>query len=128
LANIGTIKSITKEDGQIVAIVQAGTERPNDESCIVMGLGGVECHPLPGDVVVWADCGRENVIRAVIRDEQEAGLGESILFSRDSDGNVVASIHLKADGGLSATVDGGGWEMASDGTFIVNGGNLEVLP
>lgn len=128
MADIGTIKSITKEDGQIVAIVQAGTERPNDESCVVMGLGGVECHPRPGDVVVWADTGRERVVLAVIRDEQLAGEGEAILFARDGSDAVVAQIHLKSDGTIEASTDGGQFAMASDGTFTVNGGNLEVLP
>ena len=146
MANIGTIKSISKVDDQIVAIVQAGTERPNDETATVMGLAGLECHPVPGDVVLWVDTGRENVVLAVIRDEQVAGLGEAILFARDANDDVVAQLHLKADGAIEATssegaqlllradggiegiTDGGSFEMDSGGTLTVNNGNLEVLP
>lgn len=85
---------------------------------------GDDSHPLADDLVVTVSSGgREHAVAyADLVNEPMSGPGEKRIYSRDSDGALVASIWLKADGTVVITnADGGSFEMASGGDVTING-------
>jgi hypothetical protein len=100
----GKIKTISVDENSLVAEVDAGAS--DIVEAVLYGLAGVSDYPLPGDEVVISDTGSEYVIVAVFRGVPGGiGSGESILYSRDSGGNIAASV-----------------KCGSNGEVIVNGG------
>jgi hypothetical protein len=122
---IGTIKEITTEDDRIVATVKTGNGR--EISAVVYGLAGVESYPLIGDWAIVDDSqGRENAVLAIVSDNITAG-GETVVFGRDADGNIVSKITCKADGAIRGENDNGFFELGTGGQFNAND-NLTVDP
>jgi hypothetical protein len=108
---------------------------------------GDDSHPLPGDYVALVNTPRAGVSAAVgyadPKDLQLAQRGEKRLYSRDADGNVIATIWIKNDGtivlendevtaqakpsGEFSVVNGGGYfKLLSSGVFDVN--NVTISP
>lgn len=116
MALTGTIEEVNKVDGTLMvrATVKAG-----QEYTISLGqLGGADFYPLKGDMVTFDKAGNEWVAYAVFQKEAETAAGEWLAFSRNGQGEVVASFHLKNTGEV---------DVRSTGVFRVNG-HLEVDP
>lgn len=96
MAMIGHIKEVSIEDGQITAIVETGTGQA--VTARVMAASGAEFYPMPGDSVLCHKAGQEVVVSAVLHGDASTDRGEGVIFSRNESGDVVANIHLKADG------------------------------
>lgn len=96
MAISGTIKTLAIVEGQIVATVATGSGP--EVTVVIMPDAGGEFHPLPGDVVVYERSGQEYVAKAVFAADTSTLPGESLIFARNAAGEVVAKIHLKADG------------------------------
>lgn len=124
MAMIGHIKEVSIEDGQITAIVETGTGQA--VTARVMAASGAEFYPLPGDSVLCHKAGQEWDVSAVIHGDASAGPGEGIIFSRDESGEVVANIHLKADGKVivkSTT----GVEIGNASDFVAMSAKVDAL-
>jgi hypothetical protein len=104
VATIGHIKSTQIVDGQITAVVETGTGQT--VTGIVMPASGSEFHPLPGDRVLFHWAGQEVHISAVVSEDASTGKGESLIFSRNAAGQVVASVHLRDNGEVVITTTG----------------------
>jgi hypothetical protein len=104
VATIGHIKSTQIVDGQITAVVETGTGQA--VTGIVMPASGSEFHPMPGDRVLFHWAGQEVHISAVVSEDASTGRGESLIFSRNAAGQVVASVHLRDNGQVVITTTG----------------------
>ncbi len=93
---------------------------------------GDDSQPLPTDLMAASDNMESNGLNAVgYIDEKNAGIagpGEKRIYSRDSDGNVVASFYLQDDGTIimandngTLTLDASGDLDFTGGTFTING-------
>jgi len=82
----GTIESLVSERVQAMLYGQSGDDSP----------------PLPDDrvLIVSVDGSGRYVITGVLSESQGAEPGEKILYSRDSNGTVKATISFKSDGTL----------------------------
>ena len=63
-----------------------------------------------------------------IEEELNLAPGERAIFSTDEDGALKTVMKLSNDGSSFMSNDNGSYELKANGTFLVNGGNLEVLP
>jgi hypothetical protein len=94
---IGDILETKITDGAIECTVDFGSS--DIAPCILYGLAGVDTYPLPGDQVRASYNNGEWVIDAVFRDVQDGhSPGETIVYSRDEDGNVKATVKVTKDG------------------------------
>lgn len=109
--DIGTIKTITLEDGRLECAVDFGADDVDPLVVVYSGANRAE-YPLPGDEVVVDRDGAESVIVAVFREHPDGvGSGESIIYGRDGDGSPVSSVKLCSDG--KVLVNGGGRSAAA---------------
>jgi hypothetical protein len=96
---IGTVLTSTIEEGLIECTVDLGSD--DTVTCTLYGLAGVDSYPLPGDEVHVTINDEEYTITAVFRDAQDGfGPGETVVYSRDSDGNIKATVKCTADGNV----------------------------
>jgi len=124
MGQLGTIKEVNLSDGVITCKVV--TTPPNTITATVYGMAGMDTHPLPGDEVKVSFCNGEYIIDAVFRDNQ-AGAGETIVYGRDSSGDVVSLVHCKSDGEIESANSKGKWTLKANGQFDANG-NFTVDP
>jgi len=117
MGELGKIKELTLSGGEITCVVDIANG--GEKTATIYGLAGVDTYPLPGDEVKIDYNGGQWVVSAVFRDAG-AGAGETIIYSRNSDGNVVSSVHCKADGSIRAENDNGFFELKSNGQFNAN--------
>lgn len=109
--DIGTIKTITLEDGRLECVVDFGSDDVDPLVVIYNGANRAE-YPLPGDEVVVDRDGAESVIVAVFREHPDGvGSGESIIYGRDGDGNMVSSVKVCSDGNVKIN-DGTAGDLA----------------
>lgn len=102
MALIGHIKQIsTSVDGQITAVIETGNGPAL--TATVMSASGAEFYPQRGDVALCHMVGQEVIVSAVLHGTSTSAMGEALIFSRDTGGNVIASIHLAADGTVTIT-------------------------
>ena len=153
MAIIATIKTLSiDDDGYLIATYATGAEKGTnrvEETATVMQSAGAEFRPLPGDDVLVFDVGGENIAIGNLSGEAIGENGESVVYSRDSDGAIIAQTHHKTDGTVVTTVfdgetvkathqinpdgsfkfenENGDYEQKTNGTFSVNGGNFEVI-
>jgi hypothetical protein len=91
----GEIKNISVDDGQVKAYCETGNGP--SFTAVIPQLGG-DFHPIPGDIVTASKIGQEWIAFSVCCKDSEVEAGEHLIFSRDTAGEVVATIHAKADG------------------------------
>lgn len=114
---IGIIKTVTLVEGRLECEVDLGANWV--ETATLYGLSSINEYPLPGDEVAVDIDGAEIAILALFRANPEGiESGDSILYSRDANGDMMASVKLSADG--TATVNGGersavGYQDLKDG-------------
>lgn len=109
--DIGTIKTITLENGRLECAIDFGADDVDPLVVIYNGANRAE-YPLPGDEVVVDRDGAESVIVAVFRDNPDGiGSGESIIYGRDGSGSLVSSVKLCSDG--KVLINGGGRSVAA---------------
>lgn len=109
--DIGTIKTISLEDGRLECVVDFGADDVDPLVIVYNGANRSE-YPLPGDEVVVDRDGAESVIVAVFRDNPDSvGIGESIIYGRDGSGDMVSSVKLCSDG--KVLINGGGRSVAA---------------
>lgn len=124
--DIGTIKTITLEDGRLECVIDFGADDVDPLVVVYNGANRSE-YPLPGDEVVVDRDGAESVIVAVFREHPDGVIsGESIIYGRDGSGNMVSSVKLCSDG--KVLINGGGdVEVNSNGKVLIGGGgDVEV--
>lgn len=122
---IGTIKEITADGGQAVAVVETGAGPA--VSAVCMFPAGMECQPVVGDMVIYDRTGKDAVIFAVLKDAVEGQPGELWFSARDTYGTVKGQIVAKGDGSIKASNDAGFFELQASGQVSING-NLTVDP
>jgi hypothetical protein len=125
MAMIGHIKEVFEDDGQITCILKTGNGV--EISAFVMGTSGAEFHPVPGDVALCHTAGQEILISAIIHGDASTESGESLVFSRNANGDVVSSLYLKTDGSVLCSNDSGSFELKANGQVSING-HLTVDP
>jgi hypothetical protein len=125
MAMIGHIKEVFEDDGQITCILKTGNGV--EISAFVMGTSGAEFHPVPGDVALCHTAGQEILISAIIHGDASTESGESLVFSRNANGDVVSSLYLKTDGSVLCSNDSGSFELKANGQVSLNG-HLTVDP
>lgn len=88
---------------------------------------GDDSHPLPNDYAVLVPVQQTGRVAAVgyidPANEQAAAAGERRLYSRDSDGNIVATIWIKNDGEVLVENDAASLTMAADGSVTADNGS-----
>jgi hypothetical protein len=118
VAMIGTIKEfVSYEEGQIAAIIADGCGV--EVTATIMPMGNLDFHPLVGDTVVFHYAGQEVVVTAVFSEDSTAAPGQAILFARQADGNIVASILLHSNGEILVTLGNGKTMRIGNGTDFV---------
>lgn len=86
---------------------------------------GTDAHPLPGDVgYLGDDLGTGNAQAIGYQDPKNAGVagaGEHRIYSRASDGTIVAQVWVKADGSIliSSDLAGSSVELGPDGAITL---------
>jgi hypothetical protein len=96
---IGHIKEVKVEDGQVISIIETGSGPA--VTATIMPMGALDFQPLPGDSVLFHRAGKEIAVSAVFSEDNQAGPGEAVLFSRqmvDKTISITAMVHLKSDG------------------------------
>jgi hypothetical protein len=96
----GTIKSIEVEDGQLKAFCDTGFG-PMFTATIPQ-MGG-DFRPIAGDSVTAIKMGQEWIAFSIVAKDAESGAGEHMFFARNAAGEVVSSVHAKADGSVVIT-------------------------
>jgi hypothetical protein len=125
MAMIGHIKEVFEDDGQITCILKTGNGV--EISAFVMGTSGAEFHPVPGDVALCHTAGQEILISSIIHGDASTEPGESLVFARNANGDVVSSLYLKTDGSILCSNDKGSLELKANGQVSLNG-HLTVDP
>jgi hypothetical protein len=87
---------------------------------------GEDSPPLPGDYAVLVEsddgAGEEKIVGySDPVNEGVAEPGERRQYARDADGNVVVSIHMKADGSLEISNENGSLTLEVDGSVSASG-------
>jgi hypothetical protein len=114
---IGEIKSVRVVDGQVTAVIQTGAG-PAVTATVLMPAG-LDFQPLAGDTVKFHRSGQEIVVTGLFTEDTQAGPGEAILFSRADDGDIVATIWMKASGAIEITPGDGQVAGVGNGTHPV---------
>ncbi len=84
-----------------VRVLQVALFGANPESVVYMNTSGEDTAPMNGDMVIVRELGADKYtfgIKDLVLPESEPG--EKRFYSRDSDGNVIAALHLKSDGSI----------------------------
>lgn len=115
--DIGTITGIKKTDNGLECTIDFGANLI--EEATLYGLSSSNDYPLPGDEVAVQTAGNQNVIVAVYRDIPDGtGQGETITYSRDSGGNIAASVKCGSNGEV---ILNGGADYAAEFTALKTG-------
>lgn len=101
---VKTISSRIKDARRLIKVLRYGLS--DIQEINVVAPFGTDAAPVQGWIAIYAKTEEKgkNVILGFINENQIAKAGEHRIFSTDSEGNVVFSIHLKNDG----TADIGG--------------------
>lgn len=107
---IGTIVAIEKVESELICTVSFGES--DDITAIIYGAANKSEYPMIDDEVAVHRAGTQNTIVAVYRPApDDLNIGEVVTYSRDGDGNVVASVKCHGDGRV--TINGGGRSLAT---------------
>lgn len=114
---VAEVKKTEAEDG--ATVVTAEIVSGDVRSCPLAGDSGGDSPPLAGDkvVLVRIDGTGRFVAVGVLGESQGAKPGERILYSRSSDGALMAAVRLLGDGKI---------EMVSPESLSVSGKSVSV--
>ena len=91
---------------------------------------GDDSRPLPGDFVATSASGGAATSHVTgyldSKNEPAAAAGEKRIYSRDSDGAVVAMVWLKNDGAVLVDNGSGSIELAPGGNVTINGVTIDT--
>lgn len=93
------------DDNEVIQTVEA--HYGENKYCDQFSSSGDDAPPLPEDRVVLVDIegtGNACVVGTLVY-SQGAEPGEKLIYSRNSDGDLVAKIHLKKDGKIEVEAD-----------------------
>ena len=119
------LQSETGDDNEIIQTVEA--HYGENKYCDQFSSCGDDAPPLPDDRVVLVDIegtGNACSVAALVK-SQGAEPGEKLIYSRDSDGNLVAKIHLKKDGSIEIQTSGE-FTITADANLKIDAGNNTV--
>lgn len=120
----------TKVDGAHVSDVKIDPGGGANITAQHFGCPGDDSAPLPNDFVATTGApgsGTEQVTGYIDpKNEPKAAAGEKRIYSRDSDGAVVAVVWLKNDGTVVIENGNGSIEMASGGDVTINGVTIDT--
>lgn len=107
---IGTIVAIGKIESELICTVSFGEN--DDITAIIYGAANQSEYPMIDDEVAVHRAGTQNTIVAVYRPApDDLNVGEVVTYSRDENGNVLASVKCHGDGRV--TINGGGRTLAT---------------
>lgn len=96
------------------------TNSGQTKDCIQATPYGFDSRPLRGGKAILGMSDKYSVIMGYIQSAvEDLDEGDSIMFSKDSSGNIVTKIIAKGDGKINIT---------SDDTIDINNGNLTIEP
>lgn len=125
---LATVVEFLRSTVEGVPTPEAKVDRGGNDTVTGYQFGppGIDAHPLPGDVAYLGDdLGKGSAQILGYQDPKNAGTagaGEHRLYSRSSDGLIVAEIWLKADGSIliSNAVGASTVELAADGAIALS--------
>ena len=133
MGRLGSVLTFTRTtaDGDEVAEVVLDFGGDDRATAAVFAPAGVDAPPLPDDYVAALETDGSGEVAAVgfldPANEGQAVPGEYRVYSRDENGAVVASVHLRADGSVVVANGSGSFKLTAGGQFDANG-NFTVDP
>lgn len=107
---IGTIVAIEKVESELICTVSFGES--DDITAIIYGAANKSEYPMIDDEVAVHRAGTQNTVVSVYRPApDDLNIGEVVTYSRDGDGNAMASVKCHGDGKI--TINGGGRTLAT---------------
>ncbi|WP_253678603.1 hypothetical protein [Treponema sp. OMZ 788] len=123
---IGRFLKIVKEDK--FNVVTAETRKGFDEEALLYANAGDDSVPCDNDRLILIKAGNTGERAAVgsLNESQGAKPGEKILFSRDKDGKVVATIKMLNSGNIEIELKGD-YKIKTEGNIELNGSDFGGL-
>ena len=117
---IGRFLKVAKEDK--FNVVTAETRKGFDEEALLYASAGDDSVPCDNDRLILIKAGNTGEKAAVgsLNESQGAKPGEKILFSRDKDGKVVATIKMFNSGNIEIELKGD-YKIKTEGNIELNG-------
>lgn len=150
MVDIGTVTGQeirnNRDGGVDVRLLQVQMVGDDVQTVQYMPMAGDDAPPMVGDLVAVIPIGPAFRVAVGVRDSvaPSVAAGEKKIYSRDANGNVIASCHLKADGGIdlanadvsvslnaNGTVDianaSGAGQLKADGSWDLNGALIDIV-
>lgn len=123
---IGRFLKIVKEDK--FNVVTAETRKGFDEEALLYACAGDDSVPCDNDRLILIKAGNTGEKAAVgsLNESQGAKPGEKILFSRDKNGKVVATIKMLNSGNIEIELKGD-YKIKPEGNIELNGSDFGGL-
>lgn len=123
---VGKFLKIVKEDK--FNVVTAETRKGFDEEALLYASAGDDSVPCDNDRLILIKAGNTGEKAAVgsLNESQGAKPGEKILFSRDKDGKVVATIKMLNSGNIEIELKGD-YKIKTEGNIELNGSDFGGL-
>lgn len=123
---IGRFLKVAKEDKFNVVTVE--TRKGFDEEALLYASAGDDSVPCDNDRLILIKAGNTGEKAAVgsLNESQGAKPGEKILFSRDKDGKVVATIKMLNSGNIEIELKGD-YKIKTEGNIELNGSDFGGL-
>ncbi|WP_444818573.1 hypothetical protein E4N82_10010 [Treponema denticola] len=123
---IGRFLKVAKEDKFNVVTVE--TRKGFDEEALLYASAGDDSVPCDNDRLILIKAGNtgEKVAVGSLNESQGAKPGEKILFSRDKNGKVVATIKMLNSGNIEIELKGD-YKIKTEGNIELNGSDFGGL-
>lgn len=123
---VGRFLKIVKEDK--FNVVTAETRKGFDEEALLYASAGDDSVPCDNDRLILIKAGNTGEKAAVgsLNESQGAKPGEKILFSRDKDGKVVATIKMLNSGNIEIELKSD-YKIKTEGNIELNGSDFGGL-
>ena len=123
---IGRFLKVAKEDKFNVVTVE--TRKGFDEEALLYASAGDDSVPCDNDRLILIKAGNTGEKAAVgsLNESQGAKPGEKILFSRDKNGKVVATIKMLNSGNIEIELKGD-YKIKTEGNIELNGSDFGGL-
>ena len=139
MVDIGTVTGqeirVNRDGGVDVRLLQVQMVGDDVQTVQYMPMAGDDAPPMIGDLVAVIPIGPAFRVALGVRDSvvPSVAAGEKKIYSRDANGDIIASCHLKADGGIdfvnaaaSVAISASGDINASnaDASVVINAGGV----
>ena len=123
---IGRFLKVAKEDK--FNVVTTETRKGFDEEALLYASAGDDSVPCDNDRLILIKAGNtgEKAVVGSLNESQRAKPGEKILFSRDKDGKVVATIKMFNSGNIEIELKGD-YKIKTEGNIELNGSDFGGL-